>query len=212
MKLPVRASMSRSPLYRRGGFLLLVAMVVAFLETGCASYEKSVTLGYERGGMSRGGAGEIYVANPVFDRRLPRLPGAKVLLGTVTGSGTQIVTSDDAKRWMQGAMLTELFSAGFEVRTVPSISTQTKRGLSIRIERLSSNQESDGIILTTITDIAIAVDIWKDGLRIKTLTASATHQDQGLDRSGDVVASSLQSTLQSVLDQIVPGVIDTLNR
>jgi hypothetical protein len=191
---------------------IALSLLSGLLLASCASYEKVVDLTYERATGARGGSGEIYLAKAVVEQSLPRLPGGRVVLGTVKDSVTQIVTSDDISRWIASALMEELYSAGYEVRTVSSFPQDVTRGVLVRVVHLSSNQVSVGLVLRTSTEIDLAVEIWKAGRLAKTLTVSASSQDEGIDRSGTAITSSLRATLQSALGQLMPGVISTLGR
>lgn len=188
------------------GFLAAMAVMIA----GCASYEKRVDLTYERGMGRVRSSGEVYVAKTVIKDRLPRLPGGRVVLGTVGGTATQIVTSDDVERWVQAALMDELFASGYEVRTVPSLPHGVPKGVVVRIQGLSVNQESDGLILRTVTDITLMVDLWKSGRLINTVTISAGGQDEGIDRSGAVVSLTLEATLRKALGKLMPTILENL--
>jgi hypothetical protein len=185
----------------------LVLLLFSGLLNGCAPLEKRVDLTYRQAVYGRGGSGEIFLARPVFEKQPDRLPGGRVILGPVKGTDTLIVTTDDVSQWVADALAQELSSAGYEVRRMPAVSARVSKGVALKVQNLSCNQTSDGLVLTTSTNIALAADVWKNGRVVKTLTASAGSEDQGLDRSGPVVAASLEKTLQSTMRELVPGII-----
>jgi hypothetical protein len=80
----------------------------------------------------------------------------------------------------------------------------------VRVTRLSVSQNIDGLFATTSTDIALAADIRKNGRLVKTLNVSAGGQDEGFDRSAAFVSESLQKVLQSAMEQLIPGIVKTL--
>jgi hypothetical protein len=84
------------------------------------------------------------------------------------------------------------------------------KGVRLRVTRFSVNQNIEGLLVTTSTDIAVAADIWKNGRLVKTLNVSAGGQDQGFDRSAPFVSESLQKVLQSAMQQLIPGIVKTL--
>ena len=191
-------------------YSLFVAILCVALIPACASLEKKVDLTYGQVAPGAGNAGDVGLATPVFEKPLPGLPGGRLLLGTVRGTTTiQIVTEDDPRLWIMNAVEQQLGAAGYTVRNIPALPASVDRGVLVRVRSLSSNQDSDVIVLTTNTDIALAVEVWKDGRLKKTLTASASSQDEGLDRSGEVVAASLRKNLTLTLQELMPGILDT---
>jgi hypothetical protein len=189
---------------RRGAFTLAILSQLLF---GCAGFEKHVDLTYERLGTGKSLTGEVYLAKALVEQSFPRLPGGRIVLGSVKNSGMQIVTSDDVSRWIDSAVMEELYSAGFDVRTVSSIPEGALRSIRVRVVRLDSNQQSDGLLLLTSTEISLAADIWKKGRLLKTLTVDASSQEQGVDRSGKVVSASLRANLRTALEQLMPGIL-----
>ena len=91
-------------------FVLVARMVLlaaaASLFFGCAAVEKKVDLTYQRTTDVRRGSGEIYLAKPVIDARLQKMPG-RTILGSVQNTGTQIVTTDDISDWVIRALSNE---------------------------------------------------------------------------------------------------------
>ncbi len=187
-----------------------VLAVTACLLIGCAAVEKRADLTYQRATDVRGGSGEIYLAKPVIDVQLGRMPG-RTVLGSVGNTGTQIVTTDDISDWIMGALSDELYHAGYEIRTVPTLPVDTSRGVLVWVKGLSAEQEDKGFILTTSTGMELSAEIWKDGRISKTLTVKVSSQDEGMDRTGEPVTSSLQKTLQSAMVQLLPGIVDVLS-
>ena len=187
------------------GFIIFSSLLV-----GCATLEKPVDLTYSHAVTAGGGSGEAYLAMPVIEPHLLKMPRGRTVLGTVKGTATQIVTSDDVSQWIIGALTDELHSAGYEIRTVPRLPPGVPQGVSVRVVKLSADQATDGLLLTTSTDISLAAEVWKQGVLVKTLTAEAARQDQGLDRSGTFVGATLQETLQSAMEQLVPDIIGAL--
>ena len=156
-----------------------------------------------------GGSGEIYLAKPVIDVRFGKMPG-RTVLGLVRNTGTQIVTSDDISDWIMGALTDELYPAGYEIRTVPALPVGVSRGVLVWVKGLSANQEDEGLILSTSTEMELSAEIWKEGRLSKTLTVKVGSRDEGVDRSGTTVTVSLQKTLQSAMVQLLPGIVDAL--
>ena len=187
---------------------LPTAVMLAVLLACCSSLEKKVNLNYRTAVHGLAGTGEVYLARPVIQQREQVLPGGRVVLGSVKEKGTQIVTEDNISLWVADALAGELKSAGYQVKSVPTLPAGVPRGVFARVSQLSCGQTDDGLLLTTTTSISLAADVWKDGRLLKTVTASASSQDQGLDRSGDFVAVSLRKTLQLAMQELLPGIAD----
>jgi len=198
---------------KANGFTRLVRgsilVATACLLIGCATVEKRADLTYQRATDVRGGSGEIYLAKPVIDVQFGRMPG-RTVLGSVRNTGTQIVTTDDISDWIMGALSDELYHAGYEIRTVPTLPVDTSRGVLVWVKGLSADQADKGLILTTSTGMELSAEIWKDGGLSKTLTVKVGSQDEGMDRSGKPVTAALQKTLQSAMTQLLPGIVDAL--
>jgi hypothetical protein len=109
-----------------------------------------------------------------------------------------------------GALTEELHSAGYETRTAPRLPPGVPQGVSVRVVKLSADQTTDQVLLTTSTDISLAAEVWKQGALVKILTVEAHREDQGLDRSGAFIGASLQKTLQSAMEELIPDIIGTL--
>jgi uncharacterized lipoprotein YajG len=189
---------------------ILFLVLPALLLIGCASLEKRVDLGYERKTSITGGAGELLIAKPVTEHHVVRAPGGRTVLGTVNEAGTQITTTDDVSEWIMRALMQELYGAGFEIKTVGRMPEHAGKGVLVRIVRLSGNQSTDGITITTRTDIELAADLWKNGRLLKTITVATGSEDKGLDRSGAFVSDALQRTLQAAMQQLLPEIVRSL--
>jgi hypothetical protein len=133
-----------------------------------------------------------------------------VVLGTVQNSLTPIVTTDDIVRWVEGALVDELSTTGYEARTIASFPDNVAKGVHLKVEKLDIKQQADGLILQTDTSIGLAVDIWKDGRLVKTLTSNVSRQDQGFDRSGSAISVAFRAILQSALEQLMPSIVQNL--
>jgi hypothetical protein len=188
--------------------VFFLAVSISFL-AGCAGVEKRVDLTYGTAANARGGSGEVFLAKPVVEVPLQKMPGSTVL-GTVRNTGTQILTKDDVSGWVMGALGDELRHAGYDTRTGSVLPAGVRKGIQARVTGLSTNQDDKGLILTTTTEMELSVEIWKEGRLVKTLTARTSTQDEGLDRTGEPVGASLRRVLQSAMFQLMPGMVDTL--
>ncbi len=186
--------------------LLVASMVIS----GCTPLEKRVDLTYQKSVTGQHGSGDVFVTRPVVEPQMPKVPGSLPVIGTVKETGTRIIATSDVSDWVMAALMQELYAAGYEVRTVPQIPPAARKGVHVRVTRLSVIQNIENLLVTTTTDIALAADIWKNGQLVKTLNVSTGGQDQGFDRSAGFVAESLQKVLQSAMQQLIPGIVKTL--
>jgi hypothetical protein len=190
---------------------LLPVMLLAGLVACSTSLEKRLDLtGYEPVVEGAKGSGEVYLARPVLTEKPLVLPGGRVVLGYVQGTGEQLVTRDDLSEWVADALAKELQSSGYEVKRSPDLPPRASRGIVVKIAQLSAGQTS-GLLLTTSTSIHLAADIWENGRLVKAMTASADSKDEGIDRSGEFVAASLRKQLQTVMQELVPDIVKALS-
>lgn len=192
------------------GYVLLPVLALSAV-TGCTPFDKRVTLTYEQVAVTRGGTGEVRVLSTVFAHPLERVPAGSVL-GTVKQTATQIVATDSVSDWVRDALVQELRAAGYTVTSVPEQSPGEGKSVQMRVERLTVNQETDALVMTTSADIGLEANAWRNGSLVRTLTVSAGAKDQGLDRSGVAVADTLRRTLRSAMGEIMPGLVNALER
>ncbi len=190
--------------------LFIVCLLGIGVILGCTPLEKRVDLTYQKSVIGQRGSGDVFVTRPVVEPQMPRVPGSLPVIGTVKETGTRIIATSDVSDWVMTALMQELYAAGYEVKTVPQIPPAAAKGVHVRITRLSVNQTIEGLLVTTSIDIAMAADIRKNGQLVKTLNVSAGGQDQGFDRSAAFVSESLQKVLQSAMQQLIPGIVKTL--
>jgi hypothetical protein len=186
---------------------LLVAIGIVF---GCVPLEKRVDLTYQKSVTGQWGSGDVFVTRPVVEPDMPLVPGSLPVIGTVGETGARIIATGDVADWVMAALMQELYAAGYEVRTVPQIPAAAAKGVRVRVTRLSVNQKTDGLLITTSTDIAMEADIRKNGRLVTTLNVSAGGQDQGFDGSASFISEALQKVLQSAMQQLLPGIVKTL--
>ena len=183
-------------------FLLL------FVAAGCAPLDKRVDLTYQRFANAAGGSGQILVAEPVMKQNLPKLPLGERVVGKA--ESVDIVIKESPVNWLLSALVQELSAAGYDVKTVPALPTGVSKGVQATILILSANQPSNLLTLTTVTEVKLEAQLWKNGQIIKTLSASARAQEEGMDRSSEPVRSALEKTLQAAMQELVPDIIKAL--
>jgi hypothetical protein len=187
----------------RALLLILLAMV-----TGCASIEKRVDLTYERSANATGGSGEVFVAQPVMKQNLAALPSGRQVLGKA--EDTDVVIKESPANWLLSALKLELSAAGYDVKAVPTLPSGVSKGVQATMLALSANQSPKVLTVTTVTEVKVEAELWKNGQLIKTLTAGARNQEEGMDRSPEPIRSALEKTLQRVMQELVPDIIKSL--
>ena len=186
---------------------------------GCASTEKPVALTYERFVNATGGTGEVYVTRPpekpdasgsTGSTGPAMLPGGRLILGKSRETDADVVTRQSVTGWIADALAEELRAAGYTVRVVTELPRGAEKGLKTSIQSLSADQYSKALTLSTVVEIKLAVEIWRRGDLLKTLTAGAREEREGFDRSSEPIRQTLQNTLQRVMQELIPDVVKNL--
>jgi hypothetical protein len=182
-------------------FLLLFA-------ANCAQVEKRVDLTYERLVNATGGAGQVFVAQPMERYSVAVFPAGRQVIGKAVNA--DVVVKESPVTWLLSALVQELSAAGYEVNTVPNLPAGVSKGVKAAILTLSANQSSKVVTITTITEVKLEIQLWKSGQLINTLTAGARDQEEGLDRSAEPIGRALEKTLQRAMQELVPDIIKSL--
>ena len=183
-------------------FLLLL------IATGCAPFEKRVDLTYQRFVNATGGSGQVFVATPVMKQNLPELPSGRQVVGKAEDA--DVVITESPVNWLFSALVQELSAAGYDVRTVPALPAGVSKGVQATVLALSANQSSNVLTITTVTEVKLEAQLWKNGQLIKTLTAGARDQEEGMDRSSEPIRWALEKTLQRAMQELVPDIVKSL--
>ncbi len=183
-------------------FLFLLAVA------GCATLEKPVDLTYGRFVNATGGSGELFVAEPMMKQNLAALPSGKQIIGRA--GDADVVIRESPADWLRSALVEELSAAGYDPKKVDALPAGVSRGVKATIITLSANQSSSVLTVTTVAEVKLEVQLWKNGQPIKTLTVSARDQDEGIDRSSEPIRWALEKTLQRAMQDLVPDIIKGL--
>jgi len=186
----------------------LSLFIVLFIATGCAPLEKRVDLTYGSSVNATGGSGQIFVAQPVMKQDLAALPSGRRIIGKA--GDTDLVIGESPADWLLSALVQELSAAGYDAKTVSALPTGVSKGVQATVLALSANQSSSVLTVTTATEVKLEVQLWKNGQLIKTLTAGARDQEEGMDRSSEPIRLALEKTLQRALQELVPDIIKSL--
>ena len=188
--------------------ILLSALL--FSTTGCSPLlEKRVELSYQALVRTGGGSGEIFLAQPIEQHNRVPLPGGKWAIGKVDGV-TDVVSTESAGNWLLAALREELVAAGYQVKTGGDLSARVVKGVKVTILTLSANQFSKTLTISSVTEVKVDAQLWKNGQLVKTLTVGARDEEEGVDRSSEPIRLALQKTLQTVMQDLVPEIIKVL--
>lgn len=187
-----------------GAFLLFFLVVIG----GCASVEKPVDLTYEKSVRAAGGTGEILLAHPAVHLNLKALPGGRWIIGKA--GDADIVVDKSPSEWLLSALVRELSAAGYDVKTVDALPPDVSKGLKPAIFALRADQSSKVVTIVTSTDVKLEAEVWKDGRLVKTLSAGAQDQEEGMDRSSEPIRSALEETLQRAMKELIPDIVKGL--
>ena len=194
----------RIPRWQLGVPLLLFL----FLMAGCASMEKRVDLTYEKSVNSSGGTGEIFIAQPTVRQGLKALPGGKWVIGKA--GDADVVADNSPSGWILSAFAQELSAAGYDVKTVATLPPGVSKGVKPAIVALRADESSNVVTVITSTEVKLEAELWKDGRLIKTLSAGAQDQEEGMDRSSEPIRSALEKTLRHAMEELIPDIVKGL--
>ena len=187
--------------------ILLLALL--FSTTGCSPLlEKRVELSYQALVRTGGGSGEIFLAQPIEQHNRVPLPGGKWAIGKMDGV-TDVVSTEGAGNWLIAALREELVAAGYQVKT-GDLPARVVKGVKVTILSLSANQFSKTLTISSVTEVKVDAQLWKNGQLVKTLTVGARAEEEGVDRSSEPIRLALRKTLQTVMQDLVPEIIKVL--
>ncbi len=187
----------------------LLPLLLLLIATGCAPLEKRVDLSYQGFVHAGGGSGRLFVAQPVLKQHLPAIaPGARIV---GKAEDADIVVTESPVKWLLSALVKELSAAGYDVTTVPVLPAGVPKGVKATFVALSANQSYGVLTVTTVTEIKLEAQLWKDGEIVKTLTAAAQDQEEGMDRSSEAIREALEKTLQRAMQDLVPDIVKSLD-
>ena len=189
---------------------VILLLVFLFSTTGCSPLlEKRVELSYQALVRTGGGSGEIFLAQPIEQHNRVPLPGGKWAIGKVDGV-TDVVSTESAGNWLIAALREELLAAGYQVKTGGDLPARVVKGLKVTILTLSANQVSKMLTISSITEVKVDAQLWKNGQLVKTLTVGARDEEEGVNRSSEPIRLALQKTLQTVMQDLIPKIIKVL--
>jgi hypothetical protein len=67
------------------------------------------------------------------------------------------------------------------------------------------------VIVRTLAEVKLEAQLWRHGQLLKTLTASARDREEGMDRSFEPVRHALEKALQSAMQELLPGMVESLD-
>ncbi len=188
-------------------FLTLLIFLTSCI-AGCAPVQQRVVLTYERFVNASGGSGQVFVAAPEARYSATPFRAGKVVLGK-TGE-EDIFTQDNPARWLFTALAEELSAAGYEVKSCRELPDNVSKGIRPAIVGLSAHQSFNVLTVSTVAEVKLEAQVFKNGRLIKTLAAGARDEYEGVERSSEPIRLSLEKTLQGSLKQLIPDIIKNL--
>ncbi|HAK88989.1 MAG: hypothetical protein A2077_05905 [Nitrospirae bacterium GWC2_46_6] len=186
------------------------AIFILSILSGCGTMDQRADLTYEKIVNAKGGSGDIYMAKPLETHNAARKPSGVLMLGMVKETDRDVVTGDSISDWVMLAMLQELYTAGYNVKTVKGLPDNVSKGIAVSVAAISADQDSDFVAIKTVSNMKISIQLWKDGKNVKSLTFDAGNEEKGVDRSAEPISKSLQKTLQNIMKQLVPEIVRVL--
>ncbi len=186
--------------------VLLIFLTVCI--AGCAPVQQRVVLTYGRFVNASGGSGQIFVAAPLARYSAAPFAAGKEVLGK-TGE-EDIFTQDNPARWFFTALAEELSAAGYEVKACPELPDNASKGIRPAIVGLSAHQSFNVLTVSTVAEVKLEAQVFKNGRLIKTLSAGARDEYEGVERTSEPIRLSLEKTLQGSLKQLIPDIIKNL--
>ncbi|OPY71581.1 MAG: hypothetical protein A4E64_03194 [Syntrophorhabdus sp. PtaU1.Bin058] len=187
---------------------LILLFPLAVFATGCASVRQQVDLTYGRFVNAAGGSGELFIARPAAQYSAAPFQAGRTVLGK-TGE-EEIFTGNDPVDWFLSALVEELSAAGYKVKTCTELPDRVSKGVKPAIVGLSANQSSNALTISTVAQVRLEAQVFKDGRLTKTLTSGARDEDEGMDRSAEPIRWALEKTLQHAMQGLVPDIVKSL--
>ncbi len=192
--------------------LMVLALLIFGLLTGCASVDQRVNLTYDVAVDAKGGSGELFIAGAEETYNAVRKPSGEMIIGSVKGTDRNVVTKSNIGDWIMIAFMDELRAAGYNVKPITELPGNAAKGLKIIVSKVNANQTAELVTITTTVDMKISVEIWKKGTKIITLGTGAAIEKKGIDRSEKPIEIAMKETLQNALKELLPAIINTLEK
>jgi hypothetical protein len=192
--------------------LIVLASLIVALLAGCSSVDQRINLTYDVAGGAKGGSGELFIAGPEEVYNAVKKPSGEVIIGSVQGTNRDIVAINNIEHWINLALADELRVAGYDVKPVNKLSGNAARGIKVIVSKIAANQTADLMTVTTMADMKISVEIWKKGTRVTTQGITVTNEKKGINHSEKPIEIIMKETLQNALQQLLPTIINTLEK
>lgn len=195
---------------RRFGRLWMVFILLGLF--ACSPADKRADLSYDRTVNAKGGLGELFIAKPSVKFDASRNASGDLVIGIIKGTGRDVVTRDDVSDWLMRAFSEELNAAGYRVTEVQKLPGEVSKGLAISVSKLSADQTPETLTISTVSNMKVGAEVWRDGKLVKILTVTADSEEKGIDRSAEPITNVLKRALQDIMRRLVPDIISTLEQ
>lgn len=191
-----------------------VAVITLYLAivsaAGCASSDQRIDLAYEKAVSATGGSGVLFIARPLEQHQGFQKPSGEQVIGRIQNTDREIITTDSISEWIMLAFVQELYTAGYDIKTVSELPPDVAKGMTITLSEIRANQVFGTLVIRTESSMKLSVGIWKNGKFVKTLNIEGTLEDKGADRSADPVSALVKKNLQNLMQSLVPDIIRTI--
>ncbi|HAK89026.1 MAG TPA: hypothetical protein DHV16_04405 [Nitrospiraceae bacterium] len=182
---------------------------------GCAFVDQKVDLSYEKVVNTRGGSGDVFIAKPKDHHNIMKKADGW-LIGTVKNTygmkTADVVTENDIGDWVVRALTQELSFAGYNVMPVTMLPDNVSKGIDLTVLKVFVDQDPGFWTVGAISDVQFAVEMWKNGMKVKSFNVSAKGDDRSMMGSAETKAISLRKAMQAAMQQAVPEIIKTLEQ
>ncbi len=182
---------------------------------GCAHVDREVSLLYTPVANARLGKGEIVIGASHTNNK-PAGTDVRWIIGKVKNSDGEtagnIYSTMAPEDILMDAFEQELRTAGYSVTQVSALPTTVKKGIFVPKMTLSLEEESGLVKGKASSTLNVAVDLWKNGQKIRQLSYESRVSDIAV-RDRDLLAQQvLEKSLQEIMKQAVPEIVSALER
>ncbi|BDV43573.1 lipoprotein [Geotalea uraniireducens] len=204
--------MTRHPL---GKLAILLCFLALLTNAGCAAYSSQIAMLYDPVTFTKKGSGDLYLvtsaANPATDATAIRW-----VIGSVTNrDGVKIddlLSTMPPAGMVQDALSQELRRAGYNIISTTTPPQAPGKMLDVVQVQLTLNQLSSLTDVEAKCRLAIGINVWKKGAMVKKLHYESKTTDYAIKDRELLAGSLLRSTMQEVMTQAVPEIVNILEQ
>src|SRR5574340_1076488 len=158
--------------------LAAAIFLIAGAATACSRLDQRADLSYEKIVNAKGGSGELFISKPVEQHKAFKKPSGEMAIGKIKDTDREIITDDSISDWVMLALIQELYTAGYNVKTVSELPVDVVKGVKIIISGIKADQVFGTLIIKTESEIRLSAEMWKNGKSVKTLKIEGSHEEK----------------------------------